>query len=61
MGTPEPDLVRLQQAVREAWDAANRAQAENPKAGTPEWRRWQDLIDAAVAAHEAYMAAHNKR
>ena len=59
MGTTEEELARLQVAVQKAWDAAIRAGDGHPKPGTPEYQRWQNLIDAAVAAHLAHREAVN--
>ena len=51
------ELARLQAAARTAWDAANLAARGKPRVGTQEWYDWQDLVDAAIAANDAYLKA----
>jgi len=61
MSASSDELARLRDAIQKAWDAANLAGLNKPQTGTPEWHRWQALIDEAIAAADKFFEATPKR
>jgi len=60
MAVSQQELTRLQSAAQKLWDAANQMGALRPRPGTPDWNRWQELVNKAIAANDAYLMALTK-
>jgi hypothetical protein len=50
---------RLCLAALAAFREAREAAARGPQPNTPEWEHWQQLLDEAMAANQAYINSIN--